>query len=104
MDLLSGIDPAASWWLAAILLLVVSAVVWLLLHLVTRTAEEIEAAVAVVWEHGQRVANNTIHIPKLHEVAGGVEAILGRAGRIAASAEALRSHTEGRPGSPLPRG
>ncbi len=104
MDLLSGAEPVASWWLAVILLFVVSAVVWLLLHLVTRTAKEIEAAVAKVWEHGQRVANNTIHIAKLYGVAGGVEAILGRAGRIAASAEALRSHAESRPRSPVPKG
>ncbi len=68
--------------------------VWLLLLLVARTAEGIETAVAAVWEHGQRVANNTIHIPKLHEIAGGVEAILGRAGRIAASANALKSHAD----------
>ncbi len=95
-DLLTGRDAVASWWLAVVLLFVVSAVVWLLLYLVARTAREIEMAVAEVWEHGQRVANNTIHIPKLHEVAGGVEAILGRAGRIAASADALRSHAESR--------
>lgn len=93
-NLLTGVDPIASWWLAIIVLVVVSAVVWLLLYLVARTAEQVETAVAEVWEHGQRVANNTIHIPKLYEVAGGVEAILGRAGRIAASAEALKSHAE----------
>ncbi len=93
-DLLTGVDPVASWWLSVVLLFVVSAVVWLLLHLVAVTGAAIKLAVARVWANGQRVANNTIHIPKLYDVAGGVEAILGRAGRIAASAEALKTLAE----------
>jgi len=37
-DLLTGTDPTASWILAIATLIVVSAVVWLLLHLVATTA------------------------------------------------------------------
>ena len=48
-DLITGVDPVASWILALALLAVVSFVVWLLLRLVTRTATEIEATVAEVW-------------------------------------------------------
>lgn len=96
-DLITGVDPVASWILALALLAVVSFVVWLLLRLVTRTATEIEATVAEVWTRGQRVANNTIHIAKAHEIAAVVESIVGRAGRIAASAEAIKAHAESRP-------
>ncbi len=100
IDLLTGTDPASSWILAIVILVVVSAVVWLLLHLVAITAADIKAGVAQVWAGGQRVANNTIHIAKAHEIASGVEAILKRAGGIAASAEAIRVHAETCPGCP----
>ncbi len=99
-DLLTGTDPAESWILAIVVLVVVSAVVGLLLHLVAKTAAGIETGVAEVWAGGQRVANNTIHIAKAHEIADGVEAILKRAGGIAASAEAIRAHAEACPGCP----
>ncbi len=99
-DLLTGTDPAASWILAIVILVVVSAVVWLLLHFVATTAVGIKHGAAQVWAGGQRVANNTIHIAKAHEIADGVEAILGHAGKIAASAEAIRAHAASCPGCP----
>ncbi len=100
VDLLTGTDPAASWILAILVLVVVSAVVWLLLHLVATTAAGIKDGAAEVWAGGQRVANNTIHIAKTHEIAGGVEAILGHAGKIAASAAAIKAHAATYPGCP----
>lgn len=100
IDLLTGTDPVASWIVAIVVLLVVSAVVWLLLHLVAATASDIKAGVAEVWAGGQRVANNTIHIAKANEIADGVEAILRRAGGIAVSAEAIRAHAAACPGCP----
>ena len=99
-DLLTGTDPAASWILAVVVLVVVSAVVWLLLHLVATTADGIKSGAAQVWAGGQRVANNTIHIAKAYEIADGVEAILGHAGKIAASAEAIKAHAARCPGCP----
>ena len=60
-DLLTGVDPVASWILALALLAVVSVVVWLLLRLVTRTATEIEATVAEVWD--ARAARRQQHHP-----------------------------------------
>ncbi len=100
IDLLTGADPAASWTLAIAVLVVVSAVVWLLLHLVATTAAGIKEGAAQVWAGGQRVANNTIHIAKAHEIADGVDAILSHAGRIAASAKAIRAHAAACPGCP----
>ncbi len=99
-DLLTGTDPVASWTLAIIVLLVVSAVVWLLLHLVATTTVGTKQGAAQVWAGGQRVANNTIHIAKAHEISDGVEAILGHAGKIAASAEAIKAHAATCPGCP----
>lgn len=98
--LLTGANPAASWALALVILVVVSAVVGVLLHLVAKAALGIETAVAEVWEGGQRVANNTIHIAVLHRVAENVDAILQHAGGIASSAGAIRSHAEACPGCP----
>ncbi len=99
-DLLTGTDPTASWILAIATLVVVSAVVWLLLHLIAATAAGIKSGVAEVWASGQRVANNTIHIAKAYEIADGVEAILGHAGKIAASTEAIKAHAASCPGCP----
>ncbi len=99
-DLLTGTDPTASWILAITTLVVVSAVVWLLLHLVAATAAGIKSGVAEVWAGGQRVANNTIHIAKAYQIPDGVEAILGHAGKIAASTEAIKAHAASCPGCP----
>ncbi|GAC1346864.1 MAG: hypothetical protein NVSMB18_30200 [Acetobacteraceae bacterium] len=98
--LLTGIDPTGSWALALIVLVVVSAVVGVLLHLVAKAALGIQSEVAEVWEAGQRVANNTIHIAVLHRVVENVDAILQRAGGIAGSVGAIRTHAETCPGCP----
>ncbi len=100
MGLLTGADPAASWILALVVLVVVTAVVGILLHLVATTAIGIRMGVAEVWERGQRVANNTIHIAVLHRIAEGVDAILKRAGGVASSAGAIKAHAEACPGCP----
>ena len=98
--ILSGVDPAAGWAFALAVLVVVTAVVGVLLHLVARTAIGIDACVAEVWERGQRVANNTIHIAMLHRIAEAVDALLTRARGIAASAGAIRAHAQACPGCP----
>ena len=72
----------------------------LLLWLIHRTAATIDARVSAIWDTGQRVANNTVHIPtlyKTHEVAG---QILATALRIDAGAAAIESHARGCPGCP----
>jgi hypothetical protein len=89
MDLLTGTDPIASWFAALMLALVVTAVVLALLLWLIRTAAAIEHAVAAIWVHGQRVANNTIHIAALHRTLEAAEAIRHHADRIAGHASAL---------------
>jgi hypothetical protein len=100
MGLLTGADPMASWWLAIVLLVVVTAVVAVLLQQIIGAASAIEGAVATVWANGQRVANNTIHIANLYRTSEATEAILGRVGRIAASASTIKSHAETCDGCP----
>ena len=88
------------WWVSLALGLVVSAVVTLLLWLIQRGAATIDGRVARIWDVGQRVANNTVHIPALYktnEVAG---QILATALRIDAGAAAIESHANGCPGCP----
>ena len=99
-NLLTGADPVVSWIFALILLFVVTLVVWLLLRLVTVTARDIDAAASEIWQRGQLVANNTVHIAKAYEIKAGVDAILGRAGSILASAKAIKAHAENCPGCP----
>ena len=88
------------WWVSLVLGLVVSGVVALLLWLIHRGAATINSRVSRIWDVGQRVANNTVHIPALYktnEVAG---QILATALRIDAGAAAIESHANGCPGCP----
>ncbi len=100
MGLISGTDPIASWWLAVVVVAVVTVVVAVLLMRIVKTAGAIDDEVATVWANGQRVANNTIHIAAIYKTYEHVEGILARAGRIAASAEAIKDHAEGCPSCP----
>ena len=88
------------WWISLALGLVVSLVVAMLLWLIHRGAVTIDGRVSRIWDVGQRVANNTVHIPALYktnEVAG---QILATALRINAGAAAIESHATGCPGCP----
>lgn len=88
------------WWTSLALGLTVSLVVALLLWLIQRTAVTINGVVSRIWEVGQRVANNTVHIPALYrtnEVAG---EILATALNINTGAAAIEAHANGCPGCP----
>ena len=93
-------EPVTLWWIAIVLAVVVTLVVAALLTIILRTAREIEQGAAIVWANGQRVANNTIHIPLLYPINDTVGAILGRAGRILATSKAIAAHAEDCPGCP----
>lgn len=88
------------WWVSIILLLVVAGVVALLLTMVLRTARAILGVAGDIWTTGKMVANNTIHIPLLHETNRLAGAILDTAGQIVAGAGAIEQHAEGCPGCP----
>ena len=94
------------WMVSLALGLVVSAVVAALLWLIHRAAATIDGHVARIWDTGQRVANNTVHIPALYKTNDVAGQILATALRIDAGAAAIESHAQGCPGCPqcmLPR-
>ena len=88
------------WWTSLALGLVVSLVVTLLLWLIHRAASVINGRVALIWEVGQRVANNTVHIPALYRTNAVAGEILATALKINAGAAAIESHANGCPGCP----
>lgn len=88
------------WWVSLALGLVVSAVVAILLWLIQRRALAINGHVARIWDVGQRVAANTVHIPALYRTATVAEEILATAVRIDAGAAAIETHATGCPGCP----
>ncbi|MCA1561225.1 MAG: hypothetical protein LC804_13520, partial [Acidobacteria bacterium] len=53
------------WILSLAIFVVVLIVVATLLTLILRTGKQIHAGVSAIWDVGQRVANNTVHISLL---------------------------------------
>lgn len=88
------------WWASLGLGLVVSLVVTVLLWLIHRAAATIDTRVSSIWDVGQRVANNTVHIPLLLRTNEVAALILATAVRIDTGAAALERHAEGCPGCP----
>lgn len=88
------------WWVSLGIGIVVIVVVAVLLGLVLRTARQIEGAVAEVWTVGQRIANNTVHIPLLNHTNRVVDGILDRAAGIDGAAAAIERHAQDCPGCP----
>lgn len=88
------------WQIALVVTLAVALVVAGLLYWLHSRARQIDRLVGAIWQAGQRVANNTVHIPQLYGIADVVDAILGKAGRIATHAGAIAAHAENCPGCP----
>jgi len=88
------------WWTSLALGLAVSLVVALLLYLIHRTAVTINGVVSRIWIVGQRVANNTVHIPALYRTNEAAGKILATALKINEGAAAIESHANGCPGCP----
>jgi hypothetical protein len=103
MDALPQSPQAAAefvWWASLALGVVVTGVVALLLWLIHRGAAQIDRTVSAIWDTGQRVANNTVHIPALIKTNEVVGQILACALRIDAGAAAIETHAQGCPGCP----
>lgn len=88
------------WWVSLALGLVVSLVVTLLLWLIQSTAVTINKTVSRIWDVGQRVATNTVHIPTLYKTNAVAGEILATALNINAGAAAIEAHANGCPGCP----
>jgi hypothetical protein len=86
------------WWVSLGLGVVVILVVAVLLTLIVRTARQIDGAVSDIWTVGQRIANNTIHIPLLHRTNRLVDGVLDRAAGIDGAAATIEEHALDCPG------
>lgn len=95
-----GDETMALWWLALGALLVVTLVVAGLLSWLQSLARRIDRLVGAIWQAGQRVAANTVHVPKLYGIGDAAETILASAERTLGHADAIATHAEGCPACP----
>lgn len=93
-------DIYTVWWLSLVIGVVVILVVAALLTMIVRTARVIDGAVGQIWVVGQRIANNTVHIPLLNTTNRVVDDILAHAVVIDGAAAMIESHAQGCPGCP----
>lgn len=88
------------WITSLVIYFVVVAVVAVLLTLIYNTAKQIRAGVSAIWNAGQRVANNTIHIALLDKTNAVAAQILGSAAGVVAATAAVKEHANTCPGCP----
>ncbi len=100
MSELSASTVQTIWTISLAVFTIVLVVVAILLTLILRAARDIHGGVSAIWNTGQRIANNTIHIALLHKtnvVAGKIlESVLGVAGATAG----VHAHAKDCPGCP----
>ncbi len=88
------------WIVSLVIFVVVLIVVAILLTLILREAKRIKAGVSEIWNVGQRIANNTIHIALLDKTNHVAGKILQSAGGVAGATAKIRAHAEECPGCP----
>lgn len=88
------------WTISLVVYFVVVGVVALLLTLILRTAKQIHGGASAIWTSGQKVANNTIHIPLLGRTGFFVTRILESAVRTAGAVAAVEQHSGACPHCP----
>ena len=88
------------WTLSLVVFVVVLVVVAILLTLILRAARDIKAGVSSIWNVGQRIANNTIHLALLEKTNAGAQAILNSAVGVIKATGAVKEHSAGCPGCP----
>ncbi len=88
------------WTLSLVVFTVVLVVVAVLLTLILRTARDIKGGVSLIWNVGQRIANNTIHLALLAKTNAGATAILNSAIGVIGATSAVQAHAEQCAGCP----
>ena len=88
------------WALSLGIFVVVLVVVAVLLTLILRAAREITEGVSAIWNVGQRIANNTIHLALLEKTNAGADAILRSAAGVIGATAAIQAHAADCPGCP----
>lgn len=100
MNGLSAEAVQAVWiWSLAIYFLVV-VVVAVLLTLIVREARRIRAGVSTIWNVGQKIANNTVHIALLDHTNDAAGEILDSAAGIVKATARIKDHARECPGCP----
>ena len=84
------------WWISLGIGVVVILVVAALLTAIRRTARQINETAADIWVVGQRIANNTVHIPLLNRTNRLVDGILERASGIDEAVARIEEHVDRR--------
>ena len=80
------------WIISLVIYFVVVAVVAVLLTMILNTVKQIKGGAAAIWTSGQKVANNTIHLPLLARTNHLVTQILESAVRTAGAVGAVEQH------------
>ncbi len=88
------------WTISLVVFVVVLLVVATLLTLILRTAHDIRGGVAVIWNVGQRIANNTIQLSQLATTNAAAAKILESDVGVLGATGAIKEHAEGCPGCP----
>ncbi|MBA3341466.1 MAG: hypothetical protein H0T48_06480 [Gemmatimonadaceae bacterium] len=88
------------WTITLAVFVVVLVVVAILLTLILRTAKDITGGVSAIWNVGQRIANNTIHIALLFKTNAVAGAILGSAVGVVNATAGVHAHAKECPGCP----
>lgn len=88
------------WALTLVVFVVVLIVVAILLTLILRAARDIRAGVAIIWNVGQRIANNTIQLSLLSKTNDAANGILRSAVGVIGATAAIQAHAEECPGCP----
>ena len=88
------------WTLSLVVFAVVLVVVAVLLTLILRAAHDIKRGVGIIWNVGQRIANNTIQLAMLARTNEAAALILQSAAGVAGATAAIRDHAAECPGCP----
>ena len=100
---MSSVSPEAVekvWIVSLATYGIVVVVVAILLTLILRTAHQIKDGVAAIWNTGQRIANNTIHIALLNKTNFVAGKILQSAVGVVGATAAVHAHAKDCPGCP----
>lgn len=101
MDIQPTADTVRTIWTLSLgIFVVVLVVVAVLLTLILRAAYDIKKGVSIIWNVGQRIANNTIHLALLEKTNAGAEAILRSAVGVIGATGAVQAHATECPGCP----
>ena len=100
MQTLSADTVQSVWTISLVVFTVVLVVVATLHTLILRTAHDIRGGVSVIWNVGQRIANNTIQLALLNKTNDGAAAILQSAVGVLGATGQIRAHAEECPSCP----